>query len=184
LNRTIAVVAVCLMTLCAGGSRAGESEPIQAGSSIPADLNLSVVDLQGGMLDLRKMLAPQRADARASLLVFWATWCAPCIHEIPVLRSLQDFHRDRGLRIVGVGVREGGESPERIAEAAKRHKLNYDIVFDREGQVQEAFGLIGIPWSVLIDGEGIVQWAGPALPRDIDGRIRSALKPQEERGSR
>ncbi len=178
MRRTAAAVAMALML--AAPAR-GE---VAVGAPLPSGRSLGVVDLSGAPVDLHRMIPPGREDARAALIVFWATWCAPCIEEIPVLRSLQDFHAKRGLRIVGVGVSEGGETLERVAGAAARHKLNYDILFDREGEAQAAFNLIGIPWSVLIDGEGVVRWVGPALPRDIDERIRAALTPQEERAPR
>ncbi len=72
--------------------------------------------------------------ARATLLVFWASWCAPCIHEIPVLNELQRFYGGRGLRVLGLGVREGNETLDRLKQTAAKHGVTYPLFFDTQGK--------------------------------------------------
>ena len=176
--------------VAAGQSTGADNAPsapakgFATGSQIPPDFAVTVSDLAGASVLLRERIPPARKDAQAALLVFWASWCAPCIQEIPTLKSLNDFYGPKGLRIVGVGLNEGGDSAGLLRAAMNRHGINYEVLFDAKGEARDAAGMPGIPWSVLVDRAGTVRWAGPALPKDASALIRDALTPKEERGPR
>jgi thiol-disulfide isomerase/thioredoxin len=174
----------CVTASVAAASAAPAAIGFPVGSRIPTDFPVTVSALDGSSVLLKDRIPPARADAQAVLLVFWATWCAPCIEEIPTLRSLEDFYRPRGFRVVGVGMNEGGDTAPLVKAATNRHGINYEVLFDAKGAIKAAFAVPGIPWSVLVDRDGIVRWAGPALPKDASARIRSILTPKEDRGSR
>lgn len=97
-------------------------------------------------------------DGRAVLLNFWATWCQPCVEEMPMLSSLQRDHADRGLRVVGIAVDE----PERARSFANSLGLDYLLLYGLgeamliARQYGNASGML--PYSVLIDAGGIVRW--------------------------
>ena len=169
-------------------ARAADDAPpakgFAVGAPIPADWRVTLTDLSGASVLLKDRIPPASADVRGALLVFWATWCAPCIQEIPTLRSLNDFYRAKGFRVIGVGMNEGGDTLPLVKAAVNRHGINYEVLFDAQGEARTAVDMPGIPWSVLVDGDGVVQWAGPALPKDASARIRAILTLKEERGSR
>lgn len=179
-----AVLALLLLPLghaAWAAAREGETAPL-AGIT-------GVTDADGRPADLSRLaLAPEppagEATGRATLLVFWASWCHPCINEIPVLNELRRFYAKRGLRILGLGVREGGETLERLKGAAASNGASYPILYDSEGKAQEAFDVRALPMSVLIDAEGLVRWIGPALPSDLAARVEAALVPGERRGAK
>ena len=86
------------------------------------------------------------------VLVFWATWCRPCLAEIPDLVSLQNSYGKDGLTIVGISVDRG--DPAKVQSFAKEKGLNYPVVF-ADKLVREAYGGIEvIPATFLIDKEG------------------------------
>jgi thiol-disulfide isomerase/thioredoxin len=182
----VATVALASLLPCAGpcaeaAIREGEKAPLAA---IPG-----VVDAEGRIVDLSRLTLSSNAragdpTARATLLVFWASWCLPCIHEIPVINELQRFYGRRGLRVLGLGVREGNETLERLKQTAAKHGVTYPLLFDTQGEAQKAFDLSAVPMSALIDASGTVRWIGPALPSDAAARIEAALEPGEQRGAK
>ncbi len=93
-------------------------------------------------------------DNRGSivLLNFWATWCAPCRSEIPVLVNLSNKYKADGLKVVGVSL--DSENVAQINKFLKDFKINYPIVLAAPGSLlsqQKA-----IPMSLLIDEKGIL----------------------------
>jgi thiol-disulfide isomerase/thioredoxin len=133
---------------------------------VPAPLE-SFTDLAG----YRVRLADFRD--RVVLLNFWATWCAPCVREMPSLDRLQAALGDRGLRVVAVSIDRGGA--EAIRPFAKRLGLaRLGLYHDPKGALFRAFGVTGLPASFVIDRDGAVvgAYAGPA---EWDGPEARAL---------
>ena len=110
---------------------------------------------------------------RVVLLNFWATWCAPCVREMPSLDRLQAALGDRGLRVAAVSIDRGGAKV--IRPFAKRLGLAHlGLYHDPEGALFRAFGVTGLPASFLIDPAGAIlgAYAGPA---EWDGPEARAL---------
>ncbi len=86
---------------------------------------------------------------------FWATWCAPCVREIPELVSLQQALADSGVRVVGVSLDHQGFDV--IRPFVERFDLNYPIVLDKG--ISDEFGQVyGLPVTFVVDRRGqIVQ---------------------------
>jgi peroxiredoxin len=102
-------------------------------------------------------------DGHVLLLNFWATWCAPCVEEMPMLSSLQRDYAGRGLRVVGVTV----DDPDRARAFAEGLGLDYPALFGAGPSGAGEAMLVGrrygnasgmLPYSVLIDAAGIVRW--------------------------
>jgi peroxiredoxin len=91
---------------------------------------------------------------RAVVLNFWATWCAPCLEEMPALSAAWKASRGRCLETVGVAEESGRE--EARAEVA-RMGIAFPILMDEKGDVARAYGVPGYPRTYLIDGEGKVR---------------------------
>jgi thiol-disulfide isomerase/thioredoxin len=85
------------------------------------------------------------------LLNFWATWCAPCKAEIPLLEEFEHAYASQGLTVIGVSMDESGWSSVRpFMEALK---IDYPVVIGSEG-LASRYGLIGLPTTFLVDREG------------------------------
>ena len=119
----------------------------EAGSA--ASLNaLRLSDVAGQMQDMSQW--------RGKVLVvnFWATWCAPCREEIPILVRLQDKYRGRGLQLVGVAI----DQREKVEAFAREFKMNYVLLLggletiDVTRQIGNRVG--ALPFTVVIDRGG------------------------------
>jgi thiol-disulfide isomerase/thioredoxin len=91
------------------------------------------------------------------LVNFWATWCPPCVEEMPELVELQNSSEVKNLQIVGIGV----DSPSNIQQFTKKFQISYPIlVAGMEGtEIARALGnqAGGLPFTVLLDSEGRVR---------------------------
>ncbi len=86
---------------------------------------------------------------------FFATWCPPCQQETPILRSLSNRYRERGLEIVGISVQE--TSPDDVASYADRYQLRYTIGFDGSGHVLRTYRVFALPTQFFIGTDGVIQ---------------------------
>lgn len=94
-------------------------------------------------------------QGRVVLLNFWATWCAPCIREMPSLDRLQAKLRGEGLDVVAVS--EDFAGMDLVGPFFERLELeNLAIYLDSDGALGKAFGIAGLPTTLLIDREGRV----------------------------
>ena len=110
-------------------------------------------------LDIEKYLqAPEGEKSLSALkgtvvvLEFWATWCAPCVAEIPHLNQLSEEFRDKQVQFISIT----DESEDVIAPFLKRQEMKSWIGLDTDRSVFEAYGVRGIPRTFLIDRKGII----------------------------
>ena len=110
------------------------------------------------------------------LINFWATWCAPCEEEAPVLEDAWREHRDEGLVVVGVAYDSFRGDVRRFA---RRFGMTYPLVHDREKAAVRRYGLKGVPETFFVDrdgrlvGEPIV--GGVNASDDLEERFESGL---------
>jgi len=107
---------------------------------------------------------------------FWATWCDPCLREIPLLKALRREHAAERIEIVGIAL----DYPKEVRKYATAHGVDYPLLLgDQDGlRAAAAFGMeTGLPFTVFADGTGrVVTLKVGELHRDeaelILGRIR------------
>ena len=88
------------------------------------------------------------------LVDFWATWCGPCVKELPLLIEVADAFKDKGLAFRAVNLRE---DKEKIAKFQATKDLKFPVALDPKGEVAKAYGVTGIPTCVLVDKAGVVR---------------------------
>lgn len=97
-------------------------------------------------------------DGKVLLLNFWASWCGPCVEEMPMLSRLQEAYSAKGLRVLGIAL----DDPERAMAFAKEMALAYPVLVGGADVVVtgrrygNSSGML--PFSVLIDREGVIRW--------------------------
>lgn len=114
----------------------------------------------------------QQDRGKIVLLNFWATWCPPCIREMPSMQRLYDKFSDKGLEIVAISVDQG--NPDGVRKFAEKMKLNFPIVLDPEQVTKQAYQVRALPTTYLIDRTGRVVAVGMG-PREWDGEAASDL---------
>lgn len=88
------------------------------------------------------------------LINFWATWCAPCVHEMPALQQIYEEWSGKGLVLLTIDM---GESPSKVEEFMRSYRLSFPVLLDTKESVAEKYNIRGIPTTFLIDKDGIVQ---------------------------
>ena len=109
-------------------------------------------------------------DGKHRLLNFWATWCAPCRREIPLLVAFQDQHGAAGFQVLGIAV----DFPEQVTSYAEQTEFNYPILVGQQDAmaVAESSGIefIGMPFTMFVasDGEYIGAYIGELHQSHLD----------------
>lgn len=88
------------------------------------------------------------------LINYWATWCGPCIQEIPSLNSLHDEFGSQGFEVIGMSIDQGGERV--VAKMIERAGIKYPIVISSRKLERQFGGVYGVPTSFLVDRSGNV----------------------------
>jgi peroxiredoxin len=108
-------------------------------------------------------------------VVFWATWCVPCLQEVPTLREVREKYHGRGLEILAIVVNQS-QTKNGVKAVARDLKINYPILWDDAGEVQDRYKVSLIPQNFLIGRDGVIRYAGTALPTDYETLLDALLK--------
>lgn len=114
----------------------------------------------------------QQDRGKVVLMNFWATWCPPCIREMPAMQRLYDKFRAQGLEIVAVSVDQG--NPDAVRKFSESLKLNFPVVLDPEQVTKQAYQVRALPTTYLIDRKGRVVAVGMGA-REWDGESAFGL---------
>jgi peroxiredoxin len=106
------------------------------------------------------------------LVNLWATWCPPCIAEMPELAALYLSHKDEGFVILGVDDQERNET---VSEFLKRNPLPYSILLDPDSRVSRAYGVDFLPMSILLDRRGVLRAMFPGQSNRV--KLEAEIKP-------
>lgn len=109
-----------------------------------ADFTLS--DLQGHTVQL--------SDFRGQVVFVnvWATWCPPCVEEMPTMQTLYDQLHERGLEILAVSIDALGE--QAVGPFMRERQLSFPVLLDTQSMIERLYRTGGVPESFIIDKQG------------------------------
>ena len=125
------------------------------------------VDLEGNSVRLSAL------RGKTVVIDFWATWCPPCVEEVPMLKELHEIYGEQGLEILAIS----DESAEVVQTFVEENEVPYPNLIGTD-EVSSEYRVLGLPTAYLIDGEGnIVEFfAGPKPRRVLEKKIRELLE--------
>lgn len=115
--------------------------------------------------------SPARQAGKVVLVNFWATWCQPCVREMPSIERLYRKYKARGLEIVAVSLDQGGEE---VRAFAGKFGLTFPILLDPGHEARALYKVRGLPTTYLVDRQGRVAGYGIG-PREWDSEAAYAL---------
>jgi cytochrome c biogenesis protein CcmG, thiol:disulfide interchange protein DsbE len=152
-----ALVLTGLLTLLLTGCYSG-SRPPRIGTLAP-DFTVKDADRSVTLSQFRGKIV---------VLNFWATWCPPCVDEMPSLVKLQEKLKDKGVVVLGVSVDEDGDAYHQFL---KDHGIDFLTVRDASQKSNDLYGTFKFPETYIIDRKGFmrrkfigeVDWSDPEI---------------------
>lgn len=162
------IVLLCCASVIAQDPKPAVTEPTLLGKAMPA---VTVQDLDAKPIKLTQF------KGKATIITFWATWCSPCIKEMPHFSKLVEEYQGK-LQVLAVAVGDTREDTLNFAKKNSTYKVTW--LFDPEEDIEispvtKAFGITGLPTNLFLDADGKVvdYWRGlestDALVKKIQG---------------
>jgi len=111
---------------------------------VPAP-NFTLEDLNGRKIRLKGL------KGKVIFLNFWATWCPPCVQEMPTMEKLHKTFGQKGLTVLAVNYREDAKE---VKKFFSKYKLTFIALLDLDGKVAERYRAWGLPVTVIINKRG------------------------------
>lgn len=146
MKKLIIIIGLFLLSTPAmAGIRVGESAPL-----------FSLKDLEGKDFNLDDFVgAAKKYPAHGVILSFFASWCVSCRNELPLINSLADELRGKGIKVVIVNVKENERTVKAFLADLKVDKPL--VLIDRNGEVSEKYGVMFLPITFFVGSDGKVK---------------------------
>lgn len=118
--------------------------------------------------DSDRKVSLNRFRGQVVVLNFWATWCPPCVEELPSLMTMQERTKATGVVVLGISIDVDEDAYHRFL---RQHNINFLTVRDPEQKIASMYGTSGWPETYIIDRQGIlrrkfvgpVDWSSPEV---------------------
>ncbi len=170
--RWISVFVVCLVLGWVVMHQDGLLPSHQASGGIAPAFKLQ--DMQGNWIDSKDF------ESKVRLISFWASWCEPCIVEMPELVELHDKFKDRGFTVLGVNV-EDENAFGKVKLFTDRHRISFPILRDVYNEAVHAYGVHSLPHNflvgrdskIILQDSGYQRWTSPNMLEKIENLLTS-----------
>lgn len=126
--------------------------------------NFTLKTLDGQELSLQNFFG------KKILLNFWASWCGPCLQEIPHIQDVYEKSKETDIVVLTVNLTFGKETEEVVRNFVKERELTFPVLLDQSGKVMKEYEVISIPTSYFINTNGVIQhkYIGPMNEKYIN----------------
>jgi len=141
------------------------------------------IEVEGKLLDGTPLDWSKYEGKNVVLVDFWASWCGPCVREIPNMKEMYEKYHEQGFEIVGISLDRTREDLEAFVEA---REIPWPIVYGDEGPSPTAdyYGVMAIPTMILVGADGNVvstRARGDALREHLENLLGPAEEPEDEK---
>jgi peroxiredoxin len=155
------VSTVLILAGCSSSATAPTSQPAAGGNGASTADASAETGLEPGQVApdfSAKLVSGQTVSlkelrGRVVLINFWATWCAPCRHEMPDFQKIADRYDKKDFTVLAVNFQE---SPETIKKFTTNMGLKFDVALDQNGAINHLYGVNQYPVSYVIGRDGKV----------------------------
>jgi peroxiredoxin len=140
-----AALAVCLLLSSSCQTQEMAPPPLEKPKPAPA---FTLSSIKGKSVTLASFAG------KPAMINFWATWCAPCIKELPELERIYGMYKDRGLSVILVNQQETAEVVRKYIED---HGYTMTALLDEKGQTAEKYQVFGLPTTFFVDKKGMIR---------------------------
>jgi peroxiredoxin len=153
---------LCLGTAAAACSAGKGDEPLTALPDLAAAPRLNLQTPDGGRVSLSEF------RGKPLIVNFWATWCPPCLAEMPSLQRAWEQLDEEGIGVIAINV---GEDAETIRKFTRQSPVTFPLPMDERSQVVQQWPVRGLPTTFVVDPKGRIaymatgerEWDDPAL---------------------
>ena len=133
--------------------------------------DFTLKSMQGGNLKLSE----HRGEV--VMINFWASWCAPCREEMPILNDLYLRYRDMGFTLLGVNVEEDSGGAKKMMSELK---VVFPVLFDTSNEVSKMYKVEAMPSTILVDRDGNMRYLHrgylPGYEEDYERQVRELMR--------
>lgn len=144
--------------LCPASAAEEPLKPYQVGDAVD---DFTLPDVEGKPVKLSDF------KGKVVFLELFASWCPHCVTEVPRVKSdVWDKYRERGLQVLGVGVRARKDPAKEAKGHVERHKVTYPVLVNADNSLYRRFGGRSVPTHVLIGRDGKLLYTAPGKSLD------------------
>jgi len=139
-------------------------------SSLDFTLNPFISDMAPLEINLKtasgESFTREDFTGKVTLVNFWASWCGPCVEEIPALNRLREYMKDRPFELISINY---AEKPQQIREFLNMVKVDFPVLLDEDGSYSAKWNVLVYPATFVIDTDGnIVYGVNGAIEWDSE----------------
>ncbi len=152
------------LTLLLGLLLAGSALALDTGSTAP---DFTLKSRSGENIKLSEL------RGEVVMVNFWASWCAPCRQEMPLLEDIYDRYSDMGFTLLGVNVEEDSSA---ALDLLKEIPVTFPILLDTRNSVSKLYNVVAMPSTVILDRDGKVRFIHRGYLPGYEDEYRQQIK--------
>ncbi len=161
MNSVMRIFSVFLLSALVVFVLASSTNIVFAGVETGVDVGQKASPFKLLAIDGKEIALESFAKDKVTLLVFGATWCPSCRHEIPILKEYHNELKDDGLKILSIDIQE---SKKKVNSFVKKNRINYPVALDSNAEAARLYNVVGIPLNIILDNNGVIQYKDTRPP--------------------